>query len=198
MRMLKICLNCEKEFNAYRKSLEYCSRKCFGLSSRLFGPCTICGIKHARIRPTGYEAWYNHPTTGKTICDSCYSKIPRKKLCVECGSTKDTRWSSNEKGVICHKCEMVLYRRKVKLKVFTHYSKGKPVCCIKDCDIDDMDMLSLDHTNDDGAAHRKQVGAKTGTFMYEWAIKNNFPPIFKVMCWNHNIKKQLKRVKRIF
>ena len=58
-------------------------------------------------------------------------------------------------------------------------------------------MLTLDHTNDDGAAHRKRVNAKTGTFMYEWAIRNNFPPIFNVMCWNHNIKKQMIRVKRI-
>ena len=198
MCVLKICKQCNNEFNAYRKILDYCSKKCGGLGRRIYGPCTICGTKHAWVRPTGLEAWYKHPQSGKTICDSCYGKIPRKRLCVECGKTSSTRWSSNEKGTICHTCEMVLYRRKVKLEVFTHYSKGKPVCFVKDCNIDDMDMLSLDHINDDGASHRKKVGAKTGTLMYEWAIRNNFPSIFNVMCWNNNIKKQMNRVKRTF
>ncbi len=168
------------------------------MSSRLTGPCTSCRVKHARIRPTGLEAWYNHPKTGKTICDSCYGKIPRKRLCVICGRTESTRWHSNEDGRVCHKCAMVLYRRKVKLEVLTHYSKGKPVCSEEDCDVDDIDMLALHHTNDDGASHRKEVGVITGTFMYEWAKKNNYPKMFSVLCWNHNIKKQMNRVKRIF
>ena len=198
MCVLKTCKQCGSEFKAERNSREYCGRKCFGLSSRLTGPCTICGTKHARIRPTGYEAWYNHPKTGKVICDSCYGKIPRKGKCVECGRIASTRWSSNEKGTICHKCEMVLHRRKVKLEVLTHYSKGKLCCSERGCNIDDIDMLALDHTNNDGASHRKEVGAITGIFMYEWAKRNNYPKMFGVLCWNHNIKKQLNRVKRNF
>lgn len=198
MCVLKICKECGKKFNAQHTTNQYCSRKCGGLSRRVKGPCNICGVKHSRKRPTGLEAWYKHPKNGKIICDSCYGKIPRKRLCVECGNTSSTRWSRNEKGVICHKCEMVLYRRKVKLEVLTHYSKGKPICCEKDCDVDDIDMLALDHTNNDGASHRKKVGAITGIFMYEWAKKNNYPKMFGVLCWNHNIKKQLNRVKRKF
>ena len=197
MCVLKICLHCKKEFKAGKNARKYCGRKCFGLSSRLTGPCTICGVKHARIRPTGYEAWYNHPKSGKTICDSCYGKIPRKGKCVECGKTESARWSSNEKGTICHNCEMVLHRRIVKLEVLTHYSKGKPICSDKDCDVDDTDMLVLDHIKDDGAAHRKGMTANgTGIFMYDWAKRNHFPKIFQVLCWNHNIKKQLSKSKR--
>lgn len=85
--ILKICLHCKKEFKAERNSMEYCGRKCTGLSRRLNGPCAVCGVKHSRKRPTGLEGWYKHPKTGKTICDSCYGKIPRKRLCVECGRT---------------------------------------------------------------------------------------------------------------
>ena len=196
--MLKNCLQCKKEFKAERNAREYCGRKCFGLSSRLSGPCTTCGKKHARIRPTGYEAWYNHPKTRKTICDSCYGKIPRKGLCVECGKKESTGWKITERGTVCHNCEMIIYRRKIKLKVLTHYSKGAPICNEKDCNVDDTDMLVLDHIDDDGASHRKKISANgTGTFMYEWAIRNNYPKIFQVLCWNHNIKKQLKKVKRI-
>jgi len=196
MIMLKNCLNCKKEFEAERNAREYCGRKCFGLSSRLTGPCSTCGVKHARIRPTGYEAWYNHPKTGKTICDSCYGKIPRKRECVNCGLVPSTRWHSNEKGTICHKCAEGTRRVKVKIDVFTHYCNGNPVCCVKDCSIDDIDMLALDHTNNDGTSHRKEIGGKTGSHMYDWVVKNNYPKIFQVMCWNHNIKKQLNRIRK--
>ncbi len=196
MTILKICLNCKKGFKAEKKDREFCSKKCSGLIRRLKGPCAICKVKHSRMRPTGLEAWYKHPKSDKVICDSCYGKIPRKGLCVECGKTHSTRWHSNKKGRICHNCAMILYRRKVKLKVFTHYSKGKPVCSEKDCDIDDTDMLSLDHKNDDGSIHRKKIGAKTGTFIYEWVIRNNYPPIFNVLCWNHNIKKHLMKLRK--
>jgi len=194
--MLKICLQCKKEFKAQKKFNEYCSRQCSGLSRRIKGPCTICGTKHARMKPTGLEEWHIHLKTGKIICDSCYGKIPRKGLCVECGKTHSTRWSSNEKGTICHNCAEGKRKVRVKLEVFTHYCKGKPVCCEKDCDIDDIDMLCLDHKDDDGAEHRRKVGAKSGIFMYEWAQRNNYPKMFQVMCWNHNIKKQMKRVRK--
>lgn len=198
MCVLKICLHCKKEFKAERNAREYCGRKCYGLSSRLTGPCTNCGVKHARIRPTGYEAWYNHPKSGKTICDSCYSKIPRKGMCVECGKTESTRWSSNEKGTICHNCAEGFRRLKVKLEVFTHYCKEKPICNEKDCNIDDIDMLALDHINDDGAAHRKSIGNASGFRLYDWIQKNNYPKMFQVLCWNHNIKKEMNRIKKYF
>lgn len=59
-------------------------------------------------------------------------------------------------------------------------------------------MLALDHTNNDGASHRKKIGVTNGVFIYEWAKKNNYPKIFQVLCWNHNIKKQLNKVKQKF
>lgn len=196
MTILKICLHCKKEFDAERNAREYCGRKCTGLSRRISGPCTICGVKHAYLRPTGLEAWHRHPKTGKIICDSCYGKIPRKGKCVECGKTKSTRWHSNEKGRICHKCGMRVYRKKVKLKVLTHYSKGKLVCNHKNCKINDIDMLSLDHLNDDGSTHRKKIVSNgTGIFIYEWAIRNNYPKIFQVLCYNHNMKKHLLQLR---
>ena len=55
----------------------------------------------------------------------------------------------------------------------------------------------FDHANDDGAVHRKGMTANgTGIFIYEWAIRNNYPPIFKVLCWNHNFKKHLRKLRR--
>lgn len=197
MCVLKVCKECGNEFNAYRKILEYCSKKCSGLGRRSKGgPCAVCGTKHSRKRPTGLEAWYKHPTTGKVICDSCYGKIPRKRLCVICGNTSSTRWHSNEKGAVCHKCAEGKRRIKVKLKVFTHYSKGKPICCVRGCNINDIDMLALDHTNNDGAAHRKSIGNVSGFGLYDWAQRNNYPKMFQVMCWNHNIKKEMKRIRK--
>lgn len=198
MCVLKTCTQCGKEFKADRYSRQYCSRKCYGLSSRLTGPCTICGVKHARKRPSGNEAWYNHPKTGKTICDNCYGVIPRKGLCIKCGRTESTRWSTNEKGTICRACTERYRTSKVKLEVLTHYSKRKPVCCKKNCDVEDIDMLALDHIKDDGPVYRKKIGNASGYRLYDWVKRNNFPKIFQVMCWNHIIKKDIEKSKRNF
>jgi hypothetical protein len=71
-----------------------------------------------------------------------------------------------------------------KLQVINHYG-GK--CAI--CGELDPDLLTIDHINNDGAKHRREIGIKNGNELYCWLIKNNFPPGFQVLCWNHNAKK---------
>lgn len=89
-----------------------------------------------------------------------------------------------------------IYRRKrdwnraLKIKVLTYYSifTTKPMCAIPGCLISDPDMLCLDHIDNDGAKHRKEINK---TNIYPWIIKNNYPPGFQVICHNHNFKKEL-------
>jgi len=50
-------------------------------------------------------------------------------------------------------------------------------------------FLSLDHINNDGAEHRRQVAgmnAGGGKKIYSWLIANNFPPGFQILCMNCN------------
>jgi hypothetical protein len=80
----------------------------------------------------------------------------------------------------------------LKVEVLTHYGhEGKLQCCWAGCDVTDVDMLSLDHVKDDGAQHRKHIGA---TRAYQWAKSHGFPlGVFQTLCQNHQWKKELTR-----
>lgn len=58
----------------------------------------------------------------------------------------------------------------------------------------DIDVLCLDHINDDGAAHRKETAQGTRwQTAYKWIIKNDYPPNVQVLCYNCNMKKEVVR-----
>lgn len=82
--------------------------------------------------------------------------------------------------------------RKLKELVLNHYG-GICACCGED----EINFLTLDHKNNDGAAHRqsmastdKQKASKGrgmgGSKVYSWAKKNGFPEMFQVLCMNCN------------
>lgn len=73
------------------------------------------------------------------------------------------------------------YRQALKLEVLNAYGGVHCSCCNET----QVLMLALDHLNGDGGAHRRSLGGK-GNKMYEWAKKNNFPTIFRVLCHNCN------------
>jgi len=65
-----------------------------------------------------------------------------------------------------------------------HYSENEiPFCsCCKETI---YEFLALDHVEGKGNEHRKEVGLG-GARMYKWAIDNDYPPIFRVLCHNCN------------
>jgi hypothetical protein len=90
------------------------------------------------------------------------------------------------------------YRNKIMCLSF--YSKeNTPACSASGCQVVDPDMLTIDHIENNGAAHRKEIhgGNKAGHNTYQWLIKNDFPSGFQTLCFNHNYKKaiELKRAK---
>lgn len=89
----------------------------------------------------------------------------------------------------------ISYREELKFEVLTHYGKdGKLQCCWEHCEVCDVDMLTLDHLKDNGAEHRRIIG-KGSSPTYLWAKREGFPEGFQTLCWNHQWKKQLNRVK---
>jgi len=68
-----------------------------------------------------------------------------------------------------------------KIKCLSHYSNGDPKCAYPGCNVNDIDLLTIDHINGDGWKH-KQKGSK----LYYYLIKQHFPKGFKVLCFNHN------------
>lgn len=101
------------------------------------------------------------------------------------------RYNTIEKRQHLHSL-MKKSRNIAKLKVFKHYSKGiiKCVCCGEK----ETDFLTLDHTNNDGAKHRKILGRNfSGSVFYSWLISHNFPKGFQVMCFNCNLGKNINK-----
>lgn len=76
------------------------------------------------------------------------------------------------------------HRAKLRQEVIEAYG-GKCVCC----GIDDWRFLSIDHTNNDGASHRKDKRFR-GPSIYGWLKANGFPKDrFQVLCYNCNLAK---------
>ena len=75
---------------------------------------------------------------------------------------------------------------KIKFDIIFHYSHGTMTCAC--CGEDQLHFLSIDHPNNDGAAHRKAIGRPE---IYRWLIKNNYPEGFQVLCFNCNIGKKI-------
>ena len=78
------------------------------------------------------------------------------------------------------------FNKALKQEVFNHYG-GKCYCCGETI----LSGLTLDHINQDGAAHRREIqkdstGKGTAGRMWKWAKKHNYPDIFRVACWTCN------------
>jgi len=79
------------------------------------------------------------------------------------------------------------YRKRVKDACYAAYGGYKCSCCGEQ----EESFLCLDHINNDGYAHRKQIGHRGGIGIYLWIIRNQFPPCFQVLCYNCNQGKRL-------
>jgi hypothetical protein len=74
------------------------------------------------------------------------------------------------------------YWSKIRLQVMSHYSPELKCACCRESHIE---FLTIDHINNDGAEHRKEVGH----VLYFWLINNNYPEGFQVLCYNCNMCK---------
>jgi hypothetical protein len=85
---------------------------------------------------------------------------------------------------------------RAKLAALSNYGKdGKLMCCWPDCGVTDIDLLTLDHVNNDGAHHRENDDRAVGNKLYRLVRRENFPPGYQTLCWNHQWKKELLRVR---
>jgi hypothetical protein len=79
------------------------------------------------------------------------------------------------------------YRDLCKSKVLDYYG-NKCACCGETI----SKFLTLDHINNDGAEHRRELKIKgSSQSIYLWIIKHNYPDRFQILCFNCNIGKNL-------
>ena len=92
-------------------------------------------------------------------------------------------------GVVCgrSKCDKCRERARaslarLKARVMTAYG-ARCVCC-GECD---TRFLTIDHIDETGASHRKQI---PGGSLYRWLEKNNYPKNnYQILCFNCNCGK---------
>jgi serine/threonine protein phosphatase PrpC len=129
-------------------------------------------------------------------------KLARKQegLCIQCGCAPPYIKSGLKKYVRCKQCLdyqhnirsnrrtlNINYARKYRLDkravVFNAY--GSRCYC---CGEAQVEFLTVDHINNDGAIHRRQIG--TGSYaLYNWIIKHGFPNDFQLLCGSCHLSK---------
>ena len=99
--------------------------------------------------------------------------------CPRCGD-----WNTSHMTVKCDECAVKHRARcaRIKLDLFNHY--GGAVCC--GCGETELAVLQLDHIDGGGNKHAKTIGGRSK--MYKWVKDNNYPPLFRVLCANCNVR----------
>lgn len=126
-------------------------------------------------------------------CFSCNQLLPSSyfyyarrtnkpmRRCKDCHKILSVNWRNSNTERIR---ELHLTRSfRKKSQVIEHYSGGKNCCAC--CGESTFEFMSVDHLNNDGNLHRAKTGLG-GNMLYNWLVKNNFPPGYQILCLNCN------------
>lgn len=133
------------------------------------------------------------------VCSKCNIPKPRTEFrrrkayltgfsqpCQNCSSKYSQAWKkSTEKGKACVQKgveSLRNYNQSIRAEIVEAY--GSECAC---CGESEARFLTIDHINNDGAKHRREIGAA----IYLWLKKNGFPKNgFQLLCCNCNFGRQ--------
>jgi hypothetical protein len=122
------------------------------------------------------------------------------RMCTRCKviqyTSEFSKHPSGRDGLqsVCKTCNRVYcraYRQRTKRKVFDHYG-AVCACCGESNEI----FLTLDHVNNDGAAHRRSINAprnpNSTDKVWRWLVITEFAEgdKFQILCYNCNCGKR--------
>lgn len=96
----------------------------------------------------------------------------------EAGKERTAQWREKNKDKLTEQTKARGLEQKK--AVFAAYG-GQKCSCPGGCEVVQLEFLSLDHIHGGGSQHRLEVKN-----VYRWAIKNSFPPGFRILCMNCN------------
>jgi hypothetical protein len=112
------------------------------------------------------------------VCSRCRQAKPRSEF---------GKHAQAKSGICqCIKCRREAARQsleRLKIKTFAQYG-GACVCC----GISDIDVLTIDHIDQQGAAHKRALKLASGGNTYRWLRDNGYPEGFRLLCFNCNVK----------
>lgn len=146
------------------------------------GLCAHCGVQPRWNGKTRCEACHqtmldrcgtlHKQRTARGCCGRCglNSVVPGHKRCVQCLDSGSRRHAARKLEIL--------------------YAYGGPVCV--GCGETTVCVLQMDHIHGGGHAQALELGngiaSRGRAKMYKWLIDNNFPPGFRVLCSNCNIR----------
>ena len=163
--------------------------------------CSACG----ETKPES-EFWRKKDGLN-SACRTCAAKAKRERYDPEKARTMNRRYylnnrdavrTSNKRYYEAHRERYAEqnHERYQRIKrdytqlVFDHYGRSC-ACCGEAIPI----LLTIDHINNDGAEHRRQLSGsrtgKVGAWFYKWLVDNGLPPGYQTLCWNCNMGKHL-------
>jgi len=90
---------------------------------------------------------------------------------------------------VCDRCLSTAKRRNRKLKIEAMQAYGGKCLCPGGCDVSDVDFLTIDHIDGDGADQRKEKPWMVGQGIYLYLKRNNYPNGYRPLCWNCNVSR---------
>lgn len=109
-------------------------------------------------------------------CTKCKKYKKLERFSKRGGRTKRHAWC--KECISKNSLEFLKYKR---LLCIEHYSNKKFECNC--CGEKNIKFLTIDHSNNDGAKHRREVHHSG---LCGWLIRNNFPSGFQILCINCN------------
>jgi len=131
-----------------------------------------------------------------------YQSRRKSGICVGCGEKPATASEATGRKVLklCEDCRrksldsQIRNRVELKKEVMSHYGKdGNMLCNWEGCNIEDPDMLTIDHIDNSGSAERKKDKSHAGTTFYAILKRTGYPEGFQTLCHNHQWKKEMVR-----
>lgn len=185
---------------------------------RLCGLC-ICGkprdrhdrqgCKDCREKHVAAVTKAQKEKSSKGLCPCGRQKSEANHVCERCKERRRSGRSDKKLAGICTECVQFAMpgtrhcefhteekrkrsrarARERRKKVIEHYG-GKCACC-EDAT---YEFLTVDHKNNDGASHRRELMNTPGSRNYAFQIvnfivANDFPDGFQILCWNCNLAK---------
>ena len=145
-------------------------------------PSTITYVRKKKVLSVQYSAvnarkWrLEHPDA----CSVSHCHRPKLENRSLCAHHKEIVYDQNARK-----------KAKRKVEVLSHYGpEHELLCSWKDCTVADIDMLSLDHINNDGAEDRRNSAGGSGDALYRKVEREGFPKSFQTLCFNHQMKKE--------
>lgn len=166
------CQSCANRRAAAAKKLRDTASTCSRCTRQRSPGDTLCTECRSQ-RIAGVASDRSQRAIWKSAGLCCYcgkAPAPGVKYCDECRLSTSKR-NSKSRGLL-------------KRQALEHYSQGRVECAC--CGESEPSFLTIDHIDGGGNQHRKSLGRVASQF-YRWLKLNDYPPGYRVLCFNCNI-----------